>query len=133
MNYNQIPDYPETGKPTKFKDWIVKIVEEIQGIKGTPNHYDAPPISLLELSTKNIVREYVISSNMFQLDDDTGLYKYRLNHGLNTKDYFIELKDENNESITYGATITSNDILDIAVIENVNCVLSLMMISKEVE
>lgn len=131
MDYNQIPAYPNGGKPTKFKDWIAKIVEEIQSIKGTPNHYDDPPISLYQLSTLgNTVREFPITSDLFQIEDDSGLYRYRLNHMLKSWDYSINIVDTTNQSVTHSISKISENELDIYLIDNVDCNVLITLMNK---
>lgn len=131
MDYNQIPGYPDGGKPTKFKDWIVKLVEEIQNIKGTNNHYDEAPISLYQLSKQgNTVREFSITSTLFQEDNDTGLYRYRLNHGLNSFDYSIDVVTELNESISYTTSKVSENEVDIYIIDATNCKVLISLLTK---
>lgn len=131
MDYNQIPAYPNGGKPTKFKDWIVKLVEEVQSIKGTNNHYDEVPISLYELSKQgNTVREFIVTSELFEEDDETGLYKYRLYHGLNSIDYSINVVNESNESITYTITKVPENEVDIYLIDATNCKVLITLLTK---
>lgn len=131
MDYNQIPAYPDGGKPTKFKDWITKIVEEIQSIKGTTNHYDAVPISLYQLSTQgNTVREFLVTSDLFEEDSETGLYKHTLNHGLKSFDYSLDIINDMNEDITYTVNRTSENEIDIYTIENVNCKILITLLTK---
>lgn len=131
MDYSQIPAYPDGGKPTRYKDWITKIIQEIQDIKGTPNHYDEPPISLYQLSSQgNTVREFSISSNLFQIEDESGLYKYRLNHGLKSIDYSIDIVDNNNQSVTHSISKISENEIDIYLINNVDCKASITLLTK---
>lgn len=152
MDYNQIPAYPDGGKPTKFKDWIAKIVDEIQAIKGTTNHYDPVPMSLLQLSQGQghggngdsgdnpgqqgqcnielIVREFSITTDLFQIESESGLYKYRLNHGLNSINYTINVVDTSNRSVTHSIDKLSTNEIDVYLIENIECKVIITLINK---